>query len=604
MTDHFRGRLEVFGLADLLQWMELNRRSGRLIVTRGHDRRTLDWKDGEIVYVSGSLPRHRLGVHLLRSGALPAATLYELLARNMTTQENLTRLILEMGHDTLDGLSLRVEELARKLLFEIFEWREADFDYDPTYRVTPILRIGLTLRGQAARLPGRQAARRHPPAVAQGAPGDLGGRRRVGAALHARTASTSTSGSRSSGWTRRSIRSRAARTPSASASLRAGCASGCCSNYLMRPVHEDTAELLLELLKKKSPLDPSALVPIAALDQYLTLDLLILANSLSVDRENSVGTVPEALDRIGPRAATVLIDRLSSTDFPDPADQGPGRPAPCAAPAWRRPSPPGRFAERYGITRERGYTLGLLHCIGYSDLFEIVREMNLPAGPFRGALLETYRPAVGRVPGRDLGPSPRLRGGPVGRRDGPQRLGRRGRADRPRRRPGLRDRQPAGRTHATSSRPTSSPRKSTCCSTTWASRPSPSAGNKSRGRAPRPQDFLKIGHCGIPGPPAAFPAPVLRPPGEPRNGGPERIQRCDPPDSQASSSSPPPSPSARKPPAPRCRRSPERVEVRVLDLDVDVTDSKGQPVTDLTREDFTVKIAGKPYPDRLLLPRG
>jgi hypothetical protein len=56
MTDHFRGRLEVFGLADLLQWMELNRRSGRLIITRGHDRRTLDWKEGEIVYVSGSLP--------------------------------------------------------------------------------------------------------------------------------------------------------------------------------------------------------------------------------------------------------------------------------------------------------------------------------------------------------------------------------------------------------------------------------------------------------------------------------------------------------------------------------------------------------------------
>src|SRR5438876_2522060 len=136
MTDHFRGRLEVFGLADLLQWMELNRRSGRLTVTRGHDQRTLDWKDGEIVYVSGSLPRHRLGVHLLRSGTLPAATLYELLARNMTTQENLTRLILDMNHDTLDGLSLRVEDLARKLLFEIFEWREANFDYDPTHRVT------------------------------------------------------------------------------------------------------------------------------------------------------------------------------------------------------------------------------------------------------------------------------------------------------------------------------------------------------------------------------------------------------------------------------------------------------------------------------------
>src|SRR5262250_1519446 len=149
MADQFRGRLEVFGFADLLQWMELNRRSGRLTFTRGRDTRLLDWRNGEIVYVSGSLPRHRLGVHLLRSGALPAATLYDLLARNFTTQENLTRLILDMNLDTLDGLSLRVEDLARKLLFEIFEWREANLEYDPSYRVQPILRIGLTLRGQA-----------------------------------------------------------------------------------------------------------------------------------------------------------------------------------------------------------------------------------------------------------------------------------------------------------------------------------------------------------------------------------------------------------------------------------------------------------------------
>ena len=394
MTDHFRGRLEVFGLADLLQWMELNRRSGRLTVTRGHDRRTLDWKDGEIVYVSGSLPRHRLGVHLLRSGALPAATLYELLAKNMTTRENLTRLILEMNHDTLDGLSLRVEELARRLLFEIFEWREASFEYDPSYRVTPILRIGLTLRGQALAFQGvkqlddtHRLSRKERRETWEAAdawvlpflPDGIEEHfwealERMGAALDPPEARGHSSRFRE--FARR-LRERLIR------------------NYLMRPVHADTAALLLELLKKKPPLDPSALVPIAALDQYLTLDLLILANSLSVDRENSVGTVPEAIERIGPRAAAVLIDRLSSPDFPalpvkDPAARAVRRASLAAAVAA------GRFAERFGITRERGYTLGLLHCIGYADLFEIVREMNLPAGPFRGALLETYRPAVGR----------------------------------------------------------------------------------------------------------------------------------------------------------------------------------------------------------------
>ena len=54
---------------------------------------------------------------------------------------------------------------------------------------------------------------------------------------------------------------------------------------------------------------------------------------------------------------------------------------------------------------------------------------------------------------------------------------------------------------------------------------------------------------------------------------------------------------AQEPPAPAPVSNPtfsERVEVRVLDLDVDVTDSKGQPVPDLKKDDFTVKIGGKP----------
>ncbi|HEY3204570.1 MAG TPA: VWA domain-containing protein [Thermoanaerobaculia bacterium] len=49
-------------------------------------------------------------------------------------------------------------------------------------------------------------------------------------------------------------------------------------------------------------------------------------------------------------------------------------------------------------------------------------------------------------------------------------------------------------------------------------------------------------------------------------------------------------------PAPPVPTFSERVEVRVLDLDVDVTDSKGHPVADLRREDFSVKVGGKAVP--------
>jgi hypothetical protein len=386
VSDHFRGRLEVFGFADLLQWMELNRRSGRLVLTKGRDTRLLDWRDGEIVYVSGSLPRHRLGVHLLRSGALPAATLYDLLARNFTSQENLSRLILEGGHDTLDGLSLRVEELARKLLFEMFEWHEASFDYDPNHRVQPILRIGLSLRGQALAFHGVKKL------------DDTRRRRRRGERLDdpeewdvpfrpEETSERFWEVAERAGEDLGPESGRAAYKSFLELTDRVReCSRG---PVVMHPVHEDTSSLLLELLKK-TPTDPAAVVPIAALDPYLTLDFLILANALSVDRDNAVGTVPDAIQRIGSRAVLVLIDRLSAPDFLRVPESD------AAARALRRASvaaavASGRYAERFGVTRERGYTLGLLHTIGYATIFDVLRSMAFPAGPFRTAAMEIYR---------------------------------------------------------------------------------------------------------------------------------------------------------------------------------------------------------------------
>ena len=390
MADNLRGRLEVFGFADLLQWMELNRRSGRLTISRGSDRRALDWRDGEIVYVSGSLPRHRLGIHLLRSGALSAPVLYELLARSFTGGGSLSRLILDAGHDTHDGLSLRVEELARRLLFEMFDWREAAFSYEPDYTVEQIVRIGLSMRGQVLALQGAKDAddkKRHTREKRRTSvpdPRDFPfGRRDVSDRYWDLLEEIGTPIPPEEGRTLfrafhefvRRIRGLAG------------------ERVVMRPVYGDTVSLLAEIARQ-SPFDAAAIVPVAALDPDLTLDLLILANSLAADREHAVGTVPDAVERLGSAPLRVLIERLCDPDFT--RNQGSNR----VARALRRASiaaaiAAGRYAERFGIGRERGYTLGLLHAIGYGEMLEVLGATDFAAGPFRVAALEAYRPILG-----------------------------------------------------------------------------------------------------------------------------------------------------------------------------------------------------------------
>ena len=389
MIPPFQGQLSTVGFADLLQWMELNRRSGRLVVMRGRDRRVIAWKDGEIAYVSGSQPRDRFGVFLDRTRALPRATIHSLLARNFTSGTNLTRLILEGRYDTLIGLSRRAEEHARRLLFEVFEWRDAVFRYDPSRPVEKILRIRLRLRPQALSFQAVKSiddARRH----------------------HRRSTPT---GFRGPSFEREELDRRfwdvVERTgdPLEAAEGRrrfaelAGFADRLRRRLgriqALRPIYEDSSALLRELLKRK-PLEISAIEPIAALDPFLTLDLLILANSLVVSRPRSAATASEALERLASRAVATLVERLAASEFPRVEEED------RAGIAVRRASiaaavAASRRAAEFGVSPDRAYALGLLHTVPYADMLAVLEDMNLSPGRFRAALIEVYRPLVGRL---------------------------------------------------------------------------------------------------------------------------------------------------------------------------------------------------------------
>ena len=54
------------------------------------------------------------------------------------------------------------------------------------------------------------------------------------------------------------------------------------------------------------------------------------------------------------------------------------------------------LAPDFGIDPERAYALGLLHTVPYADLLPVVEEMKVDPGPFRAAMIDAYRPLIGR----------------------------------------------------------------------------------------------------------------------------------------------------------------------------------------------------------------
>jgi hypothetical protein len=49
------------------------------------------------------------------------------------------------------------------------------------------------------------------------------------------------------------------------------------------------------------------------------------------------------------------------------------------------------------VPPDRAYALGLLHTVPYADMLAVLEDMNLSPGRFRAALIEVYRPLVGRL---------------------------------------------------------------------------------------------------------------------------------------------------------------------------------------------------------------
>jgi hypothetical protein len=139
-----QGSLDQLHLGDLLQWFQMGGLSGRLTLIERHQRRHLDLLDGQIVYVSSTVPEERLASWLAAEGLLPASTLRRVLAVSLLRRTLFTNLLIDNCGFSPDHLRKSLTRLAETITSRVLTAREVRFVLDPSYPVRQLL--GLTLQ--------------------------------------------------------------------------------------------------------------------------------------------------------------------------------------------------------------------------------------------------------------------------------------------------------------------------------------------------------------------------------------------------------------------------------------------------------------------------
>jgi hypothetical protein len=124
-----KGNLETFFLNSILQLLSNDQKSGVLQVKNQQKKVKIYFKDGDIVYATGSQRESRLGYQLQRKGTISREKLHECLESGQKEKKALGKVLVEKGYITAKKLEEIIHNQIEEIIFDLFIWEKGDFEY-------------------------------------------------------------------------------------------------------------------------------------------------------------------------------------------------------------------------------------------------------------------------------------------------------------------------------------------------------------------------------------------------------------------------------------------------------------------------------------------
>jgi hypothetical protein len=125
----FSGDLRTVELAEILQWIAQNQRTGTLHLARDQVEKKIAFQNGLIASTHSTDPRDQLGQFLVREGFVTEQDLFTALLRQESEGKMLGALLVESGRLTSDQLQRVLRLKAEETVYDLFHWQGGRFEF-------------------------------------------------------------------------------------------------------------------------------------------------------------------------------------------------------------------------------------------------------------------------------------------------------------------------------------------------------------------------------------------------------------------------------------------------------------------------------------------
>ncbi len=138
------GSIKEFGLAEILQLISMQKKSGVVSISHESESTTLNFDNGQLVFATSICggETKRLGEILVNSGKLTENDVAEFLRKQEKTKERIGNLFVSSGLVSTDDVKEALQQQLMDVIFHVLRWKEGyykfkacDIDYDREFQI-------------------------------------------------------------------------------------------------------------------------------------------------------------------------------------------------------------------------------------------------------------------------------------------------------------------------------------------------------------------------------------------------------------------------------------------------------------------------------------